>query len=188
MRSNSHPLYLMIPTFLVISEIKESFRRHLTCRKATIVATVADRDGQRWCCASAAPTQGGLRCRRTKRVPGSGHGPQNRQTPGRPPYTCRMRLSPYQRDVIRSATAEVAGPAARVLLFGSRTRPELRGGDIDLLVELDHISPDRLALACRIGSRIEMRLGLQKLDILVADPVTPPSPILEAARREGVVL
>ena len=97
-----------------------------------------------------------------------------------------MRLTERERSVIRQATAEVAGPAARVLLFGSRTRDGLRGGDIDLLVELPQPNPDRWALAVRLGARIERQLGLQKIDILVADPATPDSPVLEAARLDGV--
>ena len=99
-----------------------------------------------------------------------------------------MRLSEHQREVIRRTTAEVAGPSARVLLFGSRTRPELRGGDIDLLIELAQPSPDRWALGTKLGARIERQLGLQKIDILVADPATPDSPVLAAARRAGVAV
>jgi predicted nucleotidyltransferase len=49
-----------------------------------------------------------------------------------------MRLSDLDRRAILQATAEVAGPQARVLLFGSRTRDDLRGGDIDLLIEIPH--------------------------------------------------
>lgn len=99
-----------------------------------------------------------------------------------------MRLSPYRREVIRRVTAEVAGPAARVLLFSARTRADARGGDIDPLIELDQARSDRLALACCIGARIEQQLGEQKIDILVADSSTPHSPVLDAARREGVAL
>ncbi len=97
-----------------------------------------------------------------------------------------MRLSEHQREVIRRTTAEVAGPSARVLLFGSRTRPELRGGDIDLLIELAQPSSDRWALGIQLGARIERQLGMQKIDILVADPATPDSPVLNAARHDGV--
>ena len=97
-----------------------------------------------------------------------------------------MRLSEHQRSVIRRTAAEVVGPSARVLLFGSRTRPGLRGGDIDLLVELAQPVPDRWSLGNRLGARIEQQLGLQKIDILVADPETPESPVLLEARREGV--
>lgn len=103
-------------------------------------------------------------------------------------YTRSMRLSPYQRDVIRRATADLAGLTARVLLFGSRTQPDLRGGDIDLLIELAQAVPDRLSVGLRIGARIERQLGLQKIDILVADPETPDSPLLAAARRDGIAL
>jgi predicted nucleotidyltransferase len=97
-----------------------------------------------------------------------------------------MRLSTHERDVIRRATAELAGPMARVLLFGSRTRQDMRGGDIDLLIELAQASPERFALGSRIGARIERQLGLQKIDILVADPETPDSPVLAEARRAGI--
>jgi predicted nucleotidyltransferase len=75
-----------------------------------------------------------------------------------------------------------------VLLFGSRTRDDGRGGDIDLLVELPRAAPDPQQIAIRLGTRIERRIGLRRIDILVADPRTPESPVLAAARREGVVL
>lgn len=97
-------------------------------------------------------------------------------------------MNPYQRDVIRRVTAEVAGPGARVLLFGSRTRADARGGDIDLLIELDQASADHVVMACRIGARIERQLGAQKIDVLIADPATPRSSVLDAARRDGVAL
>jgi predicted nucleotidyltransferase len=97
-----------------------------------------------------------------------------------------MRLSDHQRQVIRQAANEVAGHDARVLLFGSRTKPDLRGGDIDLLVELPQPESDRLSIAVKLGARIERQLGLQKIDILVADPTTPDSPVLQAARHDGI--
>jgi predicted nucleotidyltransferase len=97
-----------------------------------------------------------------------------------------MRLTEHERSVIRRVAAEVIGPSARVLLFGSRTRSDVRGGDIDLLVELPQPAPDRWALGNRLGARIERQLGLQKIDILVVDPETPESPVLLEARRDGV--
>jgi predicted nucleotidyltransferase len=97
-----------------------------------------------------------------------------------------MRLSEHQRSVIRRTAAEVIGPSARVLVFGSRTRSHLRGGDIDLLVELAQPVPDRWALGNRLGARIEQQLGLQKIDVLVADPETPESEVLLEARRDGI--
>ena len=106
----------------------------------------------------------------------------------RPSYTAAMRLSDHDRQAIRKITTELAGPQARVLLFGSRTRDDLRGGDIDLLVELPAITPQRLTLGDRLGVRLQRAIGLRKIDILVADPATPRSPVLAAARRDGIAL
>ena len=97
-----------------------------------------------------------------------------------------MRLNAKQRQVIRQATAEVACPAARALLFGSRTRDHMRGGDIDLLIELPQPVANGWQLAIKLGARIERQLGQQKIDVLIADPSTPASPVLEAARKDGV--
>jgi predicted nucleotidyltransferase len=99
-----------------------------------------------------------------------------------------MRLSAYDREAICRVTNELAGPDARLLLFGSRTRDDLRGGDIDLLIELPRPTQDRFALGDRIAARIQRSIGLRKIDVLVADPQTPESPVLRAARREGISL
>ena len=97
-----------------------------------------------------------------------------------------MRLSNFDREVIRRTTAEVAGADARAMLFGSRTQADRRGGDIDLLIELPRPCADRLALGLRLGARLDQQLGLQKIDILVVDAATPDSPLLQAARGQAV--
>lgn len=99
-----------------------------------------------------------------------------------------MRLSPHERDSILRATAEVAGPQARAMLFGSRTDDSARGGDIDLLVELPAPAAGTLDLSLRLSARIQRRIGLRRIDVLVADPDTPPTPLLRRARLEGVAL
>ena len=99
-----------------------------------------------------------------------------------------MRLSPHDREAILRATAEVAGPQARALLFGSRTDDSARGGDIDLLVELPQPGADALGLSLRLSARIQRRIGLRRIDVLVADPATPVTPLLARARREGLAL
>ena len=99
-----------------------------------------------------------------------------------------MRLSEHQREVILRSAAELAGADADVRLFGSRLDDLARGGDIDILVDLPRPGANRLDLSLRIGARIERQLGLQKIDVLVADPLTPVSPVLAQARRHGVRL
>jgi predicted nucleotidyltransferase len=99
-----------------------------------------------------------------------------------------MRLTTRDRHAIVQATAEVAGPAARALLFGSRTDDRARGGDIDLLVELPQAPADPLGLSLKLSARIQHRIGLRRIDVLVADPDSAPTPLLQHARREAVAL
>ena len=85
-----------------------------------------------------------------------------------------MRLGDHDRQAIRRVTTEVAGPQARVLLFGSRTRDDLRGGDIDLLVELPESGADTLAVALRTDAPAatgDQRsvIGERKIDVRITD-------------------
>lgn len=101
-----------------------------------------------------------------------------------------MRLSSHDQLAIRRATVEVAGPDARVFLFGSRTQDNLRGGDIDLLVELPAPSSTqvRLQVSVRTAARVQRLIGDRKIDVLVADPLMPETPLLRAARAQAVAL
>ena len=99
-----------------------------------------------------------------------------------------MRLSEHDRQAILRVTAELAGTQAKVFLFGSRLHDELRGGDIDLLIELPQAVPQRMELADRIGARLQRAIGLRRIDVLVADPATLAHPVLQAARRDGITL
>jgi predicted nucleotidyltransferase len=96
-----------------------------------------------------------------------------------------MRLSDQERHTIRAVTAEVFGPDARVMLFGSRVDDTRRGGDIDLFVD----APDTSNLSAkkiRFAVQLQMRLGEQKIDIVVASD--PSRTIEQEARRTGVVV
>lgn len=52
-----------------------------------------------------------------------------------------MRLDSREIETIRAAAREVFGDRATGRLFGSRARDTLRGGDIDLVVEVDRARP-----------------------------------------------
>ena len=101
-----------------------------------------------------------------------------------------MRLNDQQRAIIRATVAETFGAGARVWLFGSRVDDAKRGGDIDLLVETDQTDADTLARSeISFLSRVQTRLGEQKIDVLLDYPSrkTRP-PILSIARQTGVLL
>jgi predicted nucleotidyltransferase len=98
-----------------------------------------------------------------------------------------MRLTPEEVAGITTAVAEVFGPTATVRLFGSRVRDDLKGGDIDLLVE---VPPGRETFAdeCALGLALTEYLGDRKVDILLVMPGRPLAPIEQIAFREGQIL
>lgn len=74
-----------------------------------------------------------------------------------------------------------------VRLFGSRTRDELRGGDIDLHLE---VPPGSATLEREIAFRLalERLIGDERVDVALQERGTPPNTIDEIARRGGIVL
>ena len=99
-----------------------------------------------------------------------------------------MRLTSDQTRAIVAATRELAGDDARVRLFGSRVRNDMRGGDIDLLVECARPVARPVWLAAQITARIQRALGERRIDVLVIDPDTALQPVHRVAQAEGVVL
>ena len=99
-----------------------------------------------------------------------------------------MRLSVSERSTIRQTVHAVAGPQARVLLFGSRTDDTARGGDIDLLVEVPQPVASPVRLGARIGARLQMALGDQRIDVLVVAPNVIEQAVHRLARSTGMPL
>jgi predicted nucleotidyltransferase len=104
----------------------------------------------------------------------------------------QIRLSAPECDAIRRAVEracrEVGARWNRIVLFGSRTDPSRRGGDIDLLVELVADSPaDIYVLTQRLRLALEDELGSQRID-LVVDDGTVPTVFADLARSRGVEL
>lgn len=104
----------------------------------------------------------------------------------------QMRLSQAQRQAVVQAVAEACGPRARVRLFGSRLDDALRGGDVDLLVELaDELADepaDIPALQRQLYVKLLRALDGRAVDVLVVGPHTPRQPVHELAQREGRLL
>ena len=99
-----------------------------------------------------------------------------------------MRLTTEQSRAIVAATAELAGADARVRLFGTRVHDELRGGDIDLLVECPRPVARPVWLAAQLTARLQRALGERKIDVLVIDPLAPLQPVHRAAQATAGVL
>ncbi|MFZ9299150.1 MAG: nucleotidyltransferase domain-containing protein [Hylemonella sp.] len=99
-----------------------------------------------------------------------------------------MRLSQQDLESIRTGVALVAGDTARVWLFGSRVRDEARGGDVDLLLELNEPVTEPAQLAARLATRVSRALRGRHVDVVVKAPNLMHLPIHDIALQEGVLL
>jgi predicted nucleotidyltransferase len=99
-----------------------------------------------------------------------------------------MRLSATQCEAIRAIVNNSLGPTARVRLFGSRLDDSAKGGDVDLLVELDVPVEAPATLAAKLSVQFMRALGGCKVDVLVAAPNLAELPIHRIAREQGVLL
>jgi predicted nucleotidyltransferase len=98
-----------------------------------------------------------------------------------------MRLEPREMRAIQQAARKVFGEQASVRVFGSRVHDHLRGGDLDLHLEVE---PGQATLINEIAFRdlIERPLDELKVDVVLHERGAPRTPIDEIALREGVLL
>lgn len=99
-----------------------------------------------------------------------------------------MRIPESQRTAIKTAVTSLVGADSRIWLFGSRVDDSLKGGDIDLLVEVDKVIPNRVQLLCQLEGRLALTLGDRKIDLLIKDARTVDAPVYRTARATGVLL
>lgn len=99
-----------------------------------------------------------------------------------------MRISSEQAALIRQEALTLAGNSARVWLFGSRVRDEARGGDVDLLVEVDEAVLEPALLSARLGARVSRSMHGRKVDVLIEAPNLLRLPIHDVAHAEGIRL
>ena len=99
-----------------------------------------------------------------------------------------MRLTSEQIQAIRTGVAQVAWQGAQVWLFGSRLHDQARGGDADLLLELDAPVDEPAQLAARLSVRISRAMHGRKVDLVVKAPNLIHMPIHTIAMQEGIRL
>ncbi len=104
-----------------------------------------------------------------------------------------VRLTTREKEGIREAVEAASAKAGvswkRISLFGSRTDPSAKGGDIDLYVEIEALPggiPPAYSRALRLA--IQDRLGDRKIDLLVDDGRGDLGPFGQIVRRTKVDL
>lgn len=101
-----------------------------------------------------------------------------------------MRLSDIQAEQIRDSAAKHFGAASRLWLFGSRTDPQRRGGDIDLYIEPEIQTADEIVDAkLKFLRELHSTLGEQRIDVVIRRGAFKDElPIYRVARETGIRL
>ncbi len=99
-----------------------------------------------------------------------------------------MRLTQDQQTAIRSAGAEMFGAKVGVWLFGSRVDDSLRGGDIDILLDIPDPVDNPALLAAQFAVKVSRLMAGRKVDVVVFAPNLARLPIHDVAFREGIKL
>ena len=100
----------------------------------------------------------------------------------------KMRLTENQVQTIKQVVTALAGEDAQVTLFGSRIDDDKKGGDIDLLITLNHMVEHPAVLLSKIGARLARLFQGRKVDVLLSAPNLQRLPIHQIAQNKGVVL
>ena len=99
-----------------------------------------------------------------------------------------MRLSPQEAEAIHRIARELAGPSARVRLFGSRLDDTARGGDLDLLLELPEPVDHPALLSARVAASVSRLMQGRRVDVVLAAPNLKHLPIHDIATEQGQLL
>ena len=104
------------------------------------------------------------------------------------PILKKVRLTAQQLDAIRSTTANFLSQPYRLTLFGSRVDLHAKGGDIDLMLELDEDLDQAFSLSSPLKAKLMLALHGLKVDLIFMARGVKIFPIHEIAMREGIRL
>ena len=99
-----------------------------------------------------------------------------------------MRLTSTHVEMIRNTAQAVLGDIVRVTLFGSRVDDHAKGGDVDLMVEVEGVVEEPALLGARVASRVSRAMNGRRVDVILKAPNLKSQAIHELATRTGVVL
>ena len=100
-----------------------------------------------------------------------------------------MRLNDNEITSIKLVTNSVFGENTQVILFGSRTEDNKKGGDIDLFIKCGKtISRDELyQMKLKFLVQLKKRIGDQRIDIII-DGGQVNNSIFKTVAKEGILL
>jgi len=99
-----------------------------------------------------------------------------------------MHLPDNYQTTITETAMQIFGEKVTVWLFGSRLDDKAKGGDVDLLIKLELPTANKAVLGGRCNAQLQMKLGMQKFDVIVIDPSTALEQIHKNALSKGIML
>ena len=98
-----------------------------------------------------------------------------------------LRLPDYEIKIIKETAKKYFGENCRVLIFGSRTKLEKRGGDIDIFVETNLPISKIVRNRVKFLAELDFKIGEQKIDLVVFNPKLMEKELIhEIALSEGI--
>lgn len=99
-----------------------------------------------------------------------------------------MRLSEFEIESIKSLANYHFGKNVQVFLFGSRTRNNQRGGDIDLFIR--NSNGEQLNIRKKIDfiTDLVLRIGDQRIDVVLDHKEARKSVFFETIYQTGIQL
>lgn len=99
-----------------------------------------------------------------------------------------MRLRPQDITALRTAIYNVAPDTTAIRLFGSRLDDNARGGDVDLMVDVENPVDNPGVLSARLAVSTSRAISNRKVDILLRAPNLMNYAIHQIALDEGIML
>lgn len=99
-----------------------------------------------------------------------------------------MRLNEHEISAIKTLAKFHFGEEVQVFLFGSRTRDQERGGDIDLFI--CNSGEGRLKIRDKINflTDLILQIGEQKIDVVLDNPRLQNSSFYKTIHKTGIQL
>ena len=99
-----------------------------------------------------------------------------------------MRLSNRQKEIIGNTAIRHFGEGVRVYLFGSRTRSDQKGGDIDLLLE--GVQSEQMNIRKKAALIVDLKklLGDQKIDVVFRNAENQDSAFMQVVDKSKIRL
>ena len=99
-----------------------------------------------------------------------------------------MRLSEFEIESIKSLAKLHFGSNVEVFMFGSRTKNQLRGGDIDLFIRNGNGEPLKIRTKIDFITDLIIQIGEQKIDVVLENPLTKDTGFLKTIYQTSVQL